>query len=562
MQPGSIAAGHATVAPSLDRGTVTNSPRRPAAGAQAAPPNFSPALQRQVSVGSGASTRPIAAEHRTTRGQVRDGIVLGLRGVLAVGASAVALGVGVAGAVLWVTGKAVTLPFVGLYRGAQWAYDKATASGAGPAPVPAAAAKARPDLRVDREVAAQERFKAAHEGMVRALAQPPDPSHLGTDNPYARVIGKLVAHGKGNGVTEAEVKEWVVAGENIARALQAQRPGEPPRLQTATGPVDLRSCVYTVRALAWYVAAQTARQDVAREDAGGKAATISDLTKSGACVMKDPGNRIYDFLRSAPSCAPRMSTHFADRQDGGRMHWVGGLIPTFTKKEQHGIEDYCSKMPGAGGTLLFEKLRPSGDSPEPELFMKFESAGCPPFFGDAEPHHTLTDRVLQLWYAGQRNLRHTFNFHASTKAETDRTLPAAAGEGLQEIPRQEHVHKGYLAPVRDGYKAVLAAAKDLDLLPYKDPGVRYSRDQLVSGMKKQGLPFVKDVVEKMSFEASAMTDRTPQVEVLVAQLAALERSIADMEADLGAVSNAYGIQRRGAETHLSLSRDWNAPKAI
>ncbi len=556
MQPGSIAAGHPSVAPSFDRGTVMNSPRNTAAGAQTPAQSFSPALQRQVSVGSGASTQPIAAEHRTALGQVRDGIVLGVRGIGAVAAVGVALGVGIAGACLWVTGKILSLPLVGAYKGGQWVYGKVTSSGAAPANGPAAQAKV--PLRVDREVAAQERFKAVNEPLVQALAQRPDPSHLGNEA-YDRVIGKLVAHGQGNGVTQAEVREWVIAGENIARALQDQQPGDPPRMQTQAGPVDIKSCVYTVRALAWYVAAQAARQDVAREEAGGAAATISDLTKSGSCVMKDPGNRIYDFLRSAPSCAPRMSTHFADRQDGGRMHWVGGLIPTFTKKEQHGIEDYCSKMPGAGGTLLFEKLRPSGGSADPELFMKFESAGCPPFFGDAEPHHTLTDRLLQIWYAGKRNLRHTVNFHASTKSAPSRAQPEAVGSELKEVPRQEHVHKGYLQPVRDGYKAVLAAAKELDLLPFKGNGVRYTRDQLVSGMKKEGLPFVKEMVEKMAFEASSMTRGNAKVEALVNQLAELEKSIADAQSSLGAVSDVYGIERRGAETHLSLHRNWNAP---
>ncbi len=554
MQPGSIASGHSPVAPSLNRGTAMNSPRDTAAGAQAPAQNFSPALQRQVSVGSGAATQAIAAERRSVLGQVGQGVVLGVRCVVGLGAALLALGVGVTGAALWVGGKLISLPFVGIYRGAQWAYGKVASPSAEPAQ--GSVAKAGPPLRVDREVAAQERFKAANPAMVQALATQPDPSHLGNEA-YPRVIEKLVAHGKGNGVTEAEVKEWVVAGENIARALQAQQPGERLCMKTQSGPVEIKPCVYTVRALAWYVAAQTARQDVAREDAGGAAATISDLTKSGSCVMKDPGNKIYDFLRSAPSCAPRVSTHFADRQDGGKMHLVGGLIPAFTKKEQHGIEDYCSKMPGPGGTLLFEKLRPSGDSPQPELFMKFESAGCPPFFGDAEPHHTRTDRVLQLWYAGKRNLRHTINFHHSTKAAKTNASSAATGSGLQEVQRQEHVHKGYLAPVFEGYKKVLDDAKALDVLPMKGNGARYTRGQLMSGLNEQGLPFVKEIVEKMAFETSSMTRGDPRMDALVDQVVALEQSIASMEAQLGAVSKVHGIERRGAETHLNLHYDWN-----
>lgn len=560
MQPGSINGGHSPVAPSLQRGTAMNSPRTSAAAAQAAAQNFSPALQRQVAVGSGASTQSIAAEHRTVRGQVLRAVELGGLGLWAFGASVVALGVGigvgVAGACLWVGGKVVSAPFVALYRAGQWVHDKATASGAAPGQAPAAASKAKPELRVDREVAAQERFKAANRAMVDALASQPDPSHLG-NQAYPRVIEKLVAHGEGNGVTEAEVREWVTAGENIARALQAQQPGEPLCMKMESGPVEIKPCLYTVRALAWYVAAQTARQDVAREDAGGQAATISDLTKSGSCVMKDPGNRIYKFLRSAPSCAPRMSTHFADRQQGGKMHLVGGFIPAISKEAQHGIEDYCSKMPGAGGTLLFEKLRPSGNSAHPELFMKFELAGCPPFFGDAEPHHTRTDRVLQLWYAGKRNLRHTINFHHSTKAAKTSASSAASGSGLQEVQRQEHVYKGYLEPVRDSFVKVLDAAKALDVLPMKGNGVRYTRDKLMSGMRKQGLPFVKEIVEKMAFEASSMTRGDARVDDLLNQVVALERSIADMEARLGAVSSVHGIERRGAETHLNLHYDWN-----
>jgi hypothetical protein len=79
----------------------------------------------------------------------------------------------------------------------------------------------------------------------------------------------------------------------------------------------------------------------------------------------------------------------------------------------------------------------------------------------------------------------------------------------------------------------------------------------MSGLNEQGLPFVKEIVEKMAFETSSMTRGDPRMDALVDQVVALEQSIASMEAQLGAVSKVHGIERRGAETHLNLHYDWN-----
>lgn len=529
--------------PPLQRELGFNSPRNAVSSASSSQGGYTADGQGAVSVGSGDRTRAIAAEHRSTLGQIGSaalGVGKGVgRGVLAVAAVGVALGaavgVGLPVAVLW-----------GLKQGAQWLVDKAT----GPASAKDAAARGKANMRVEREVAAEVRFKQANQTLVDALQSLPGPSHLGSGTDYSRVVEKLVAHGADNGVTQAEIREWVTAGESVARALHAQPPGGKPVVRNSQGvEVEIKPCVYTVRALAWYVAAQTARQDVARENTG-VGGGVNDLAKSGACVMKDPGNKVYDFLRSAPTCAPRMSTHFANRQDGGEKHFIGGLIPTFIKKEQHGIEDYCSKMPGPGGTLLFEKLRPSGGSGAPELFMKFESAGCPPYFCASEPHHTMGDRLLQVWHAGKRNLRHAFNFHESTKT--------GASTGIQ---RQEHVYKGFLEDVAKDYKALVTAAALLDLLPIKRAGVRYTRDEMVSGMKKQGLPFLKEMVQKMELEAAETSRRRPAYDELSLQAGNLRMVIESAEMALDAVSHVHGIERRGAEAHLSLNYDWHHHQA-
>lgn len=496
---------------------------------------------------------------------------------LALGLGAAALGLATAAAAVGVAGYVVASPVL-LGRWAVRKYlgqEKKVGAPAERAAAPTdagkpdhAAGRAKTNMRVQREVDAEARFRVANKRMIETLGTVPDPSRLGEPEAWDRVIKKLGVHGRGNGVTEDELREWVAAGERITRALEHQQPGAKLEIPDAAGgTVEIKPCVYTARALAWFVAAQTARQDVERENLGNVGG-ISDLTMSGSSVMKDPGNRIYNFLMAAPTCAPRMSTHFADRQDGGRMHWIGWWIPAFTKKEQHGIEDYCSKMPGPGGTLLFEKLRPSGQSGDPELFVKFESAGCPPYFFAHEPHHTWTDRILQLKHAFARNKHHAHSFEKSTKAEPAEVAPqntvtppdGAGSPGLVEVAHQEHVYKGYLKKIADTFRNVIAESARLDRLPLKRSDSPYSEKELMSGLKKRGLPFVKSILGQMQEQLEFRPQEDDEADKLSKEVNALLNTIKEAEAILGAVSHRHGIERRGAETHLSLYYDWNHPE--
>lgn len=383
-----------------------------------------------------------------------------------------------------------------------------------------------------REAKAEQRYVRSNQDLVNALRKPQGESIANNQE----VMDRLHAHAQltGKSLTSQELHDMVVTGENIARGLQdpATASGKPPLELIIHGKqVEVPSNTYTARALAWYMMASAASQDVLRNVLGDT--STSDMTTSGSYVMKDPGHRIYDFLNGAPTSAGRMSTHFEERVGHDNEHYVLGFVPTFgSKLAQRGIEDYQSRMPGQGGTMLFDKLQPDG-SGTPELFVKFESAGCPPYFS-SESHHGFGDKFLRFFASLDRNIHHVINFNHSQKA--------GATKGLTDIVRQEHMYKGTLAPTFDAVKSLFDTAINSGIA---------SRDEasgIAKSMKKFGVSAGLTVARHISAEAKAQKN-----EMLYAKALSVESLILDEMSRLGLASDHHGIARRGAEVHITLN---------
>lgn len=376
-------------------------------------------------------------------------------------------------------------------------------------------------------------FQLANPALA-SLRQPMAGSIL--NNPT--VESRLLAHAQAMGtpMTAQQIREHVATGERLAQALSdpnLQQPpgGSPITVQVNGQGVQVSSSVHTTRALGWYMAAAAAQQDANRElsqdhaTIGGQ--KVSDMTSSGSLVMKDPGNRIYKFLSAAPTADSRMSTHFGERVDHSEKHKIAGFIPS-GKPAQRGIEDYRNMLPGQGGTMLFDKLAARDGTQD--LFVKFESVGCPPYFR-TESHQGMGQGIARFFSALDRNIGHATNFLSSKfQGKTD------------EMRRQEHVYKGTLKndvakPFADLVKNAVQAGVIDD-----------SSKAVGKSVHKFGLPFLREALNQI--EAAANHHQNAQI---LAEVATVRQSMLAAAAKLGGQSDMHGIERRGAETHISLN---------
>lgn len=379
------------------------------------------------------------------------------------------------------------------------------------------------------EPRAEAQFKAANDPMIRDLATPMQNGVLSKEG----VMAKLVTHAGNTGrpVSQQEIQDMVNTGERIAKALREEPGGgHLPLMVTVNGQQHQVSAnTYMARCVGWYMMAQAASQDVDRAALHGDTRT-SDMATSGSFAMKDPGNRMYNFLNSAPTAAPRMSTHFEERVDHTHKHKIVGLIPT-SKPEQRGIEDYQSKMPGQGGTMLFDKLKPGETDGVPELFVKFESVGCPPYF-KSEPHMGVGQKIARFFGALDRNIGHATNFLKSLGNH---------GGGANVVSRQEHVYKGVLKnTVNAGFKTLVDNAIASGVIDANAKAVGKS-------VHKFGLPYVQDAIATIQQSARALGNQQ-----IAQECNDMIDTINREGVKLGFVSDQHEIVRRGAEAHISI----------
>lgn len=401
------------------------------------------------------------------------------------------------------------------------------------------------------EPRADRRFEVANQQMLTQLRNPIE----GSITKDAAAMARLEKHAENMGtpMSKEELRNLVAVGERLSQGLAALTPaaprpdangmvdvslsdpatplppgGSPLTLSIDGKPVQVESSMHTTRALAWYMMAAAAGQDEARAQSGDKSG-VSDMVSSGAFRMKDPGNNIHSFLSAAPTAASRMSTHFAEVVDHGDKHKALGFIPT-GKPAQRGIEDYRNQLPGAGGTMLFDKLKSSDGSQD--LFVKFESVGCPPFF-KTEPHQGAGQGIARFFSALDRNLGHATDFIGSK-------FEGGTGEGV--VKRQEHVYKGALKEsVAKPFAKLLDSAVQAGVVDASAKAVSKS-------VHKFGMPFVTAALDKMETHA-----RTLGNERMLSEIASTRAEIQTATGNLGAQSDRHGVDRRGAEVHISMT---------
>lgn len=408
-------------------------------------------------------------------------------------------------------------------------------------------------------------------------------SRFGRDlEPVMALVGQH-ARQTGKNLSPAELRRLVLVGEAVAVRLQSA-PDEAAYQGRLSLEGRAMATPYTAKALAWYMMARAAHQDL-RRDAGIAAcdqriresireaetaatpeakdaaeqrvialgaqkralASAKDQTTQGAFIMKDPDNRIYRFLGAVPTCAARMSTHMGGRSATQANHRIMGLFE-YASPEQKGIEDYQSTLPGPGGTLLFDRLRPD-EHGTAELYVKFESAGCPPLLR-SNLQESLGDRAVRFFAAIRRNFEHCVNFSKTRRVKMG---------GVDPSERHEHAYKGALKKrVGDPFKKLVSRAIRLGVLGG-------SGQALADHMQEYGLHFVKDAVAQMDMKAQELAASRPELQASMDEIIRQCREIQVAIVEETQRLNTFGprdIESHGAEVHIDLSPPMPAAAAV
>jgi hypothetical protein len=329
-------------------------------------------------------------------------------------------------------------------------------------------------------------------------------------------------------ISAAEMNMYVALGEKIVDAVKAGD-GKPPIMVTGpSGDVHaLESNLDTTRAISWFLQAK------AMSDNASAGRPVTEL-RSGSMVVADPGNKLHTFLSSADNAYGRCSTHFQERSanvDGGALgglkaFWNGGwsagmAYATGGQPLQRGIEDFSSKLPSGGGTLLFDKLSDGKASGAGELFMKWEDVGVPNSFGFSGTHADKADgwgdKILGRGFAFTRGLGHSLHFAANAD-------PGAAYRG-------EKMAKGEAKNIFNAFVAAVDGAG----LP------KTEAEALKKDVGKHGAAFMKDKLAELIGDGQ-----------LHGRDGALQAVSQRLDAFMTAMGADLGIARKGAEVHVTI----------
>lgn len=381
----------------------------------------------------------------------------------------------------------------------------------------------------------------AHSQAVKRMLWPDSEGRPGFLGQARQLLGKL--EGDPDRVRQPlprdEIAKLVAAGERIALAIRnasAEQDLWPLSVKTDDGQtVDVFGDMFTTRALSWYMMSMSAMQDLTLSR-HKLADTPSAMVIEGSFIMKDPGNRIYNFLLKSDGSNWRYSSHVNERS--------AAEVGMLGKPIQYGIEDFDCMLPGLGGAMLIDKLK--GE----ELFVKFEHAGCPNILPRGNP--TWTDAAWKVWYeslpAVVRTARHSMSFLSTRFAHGDDR------EGV----RQEHVHKGLLHdPIHGPLKKLVDDFKHAGILG--EGGSAKEFDALLQDIPKRGFPAVMNALAVLEEKAGAqqsgdlrkaVADLKSAVDGQIERLGRYSRLYAQ---EKGAkAGHVYDIQRRGAEVHISM----------
>lgn len=388
-------------------------------------------------------------------------------------------------------------------------------------------------------VGADKQHQADRAETRRLLGQVPDDSVLNTRTPSGKSVEQVlddfrVSH-LGGRISQQDMRQYVAMGERIVKALNnAPAHPIPHRLDIdyeaddgSTQTMRIKPNLETTRAISWYLQAK------ALVDNAGTGQDI--LLKEGAMIAKDPGNKLYNFLRSSENAYGRVSSHMQERSDSVDKGPVAGLKALFKggfsamlgaglkgQPLQYGIEDFDSRMPSKGGTLLFDKLKSSTSGGAPEIYLKWEAVGMPTTFNFMATHDndSLGDAMLNRAFAIGRCLKHTINFVQDANPATY---------------RGEKMDKGDARLLLNDFKTLV---QDLNI----DQG---AKDALVKSVGKFGAAHMASVLGQLleTEEVQGEPDKQEDISELLDRLNAF----------MGQMGSDLGIARKGNEVHVSLS---------
>ena len=247
-----------------------------------------------------------------------------------------------------------------------------------------------------------------------------------------KVISTLLTHAEKHHspLNVRQIEASVARGE---RLLQAITQTTPSIAKSGEINVAIDNQLYPVKSnlqttidITWAIYAMLAEQEL--DKSNQEPAKTSSLLDQGTIVMKDPGYKIGNFLRAAPTCYGRISSHYNEWAKDNQKKIFGHAV-------QRGIESYDKCFPGKGGSLLFSNIVPTlgAQDKTEELFLKIERRGMPiKLFSTSEKTEGKIKRLINFFRAIACCFLHTISFIKTRRSQ--KTTIAV-------ISRKEHVHK-------------------------------------------------------------------------------------------------------------------------
>jgi hypothetical protein len=337
-------------------------------------------------------------------------------------------------------------------------------------------------------------------------------------------------------ISKDEMLRYIATGERLMAAINNSPDGRPPLSVTApklgvqgeTETFQIHPGIDSARAISWYLQAK------ALADNAGTGQDI--LLKEGAMVAKDPGNKLFNFLNSSENSYGRVSSHMQERSSSVETGFFGGLKGLFKggvtslfgvgfsgQPLQRGIEDFGSKMPSKGGTLLFDKLNSSTDGGQPEIYLKWEAVGMPTTFNPAATHDndSLGNALLDRAFAFGRCIKHSINFIKDANPATY---------------RGEKMEKGKAKEVSESFGEMIQG------LPFLSDR---TKDNLIKSVNKFGAAEMLKVLDKLR--------DLPEVQSDPIHAKAVRDVRGELLTFMGEMGTDMGIARKGGEVHVKLS---------
>lgn len=347
------------------------------------------------------------------------------------------------------------------------------------------------------------------------------------------------ARGKlGSQVSKEDIVKYVAMGERVVHALSNAPEGsrrDRAELKDIHGQtVGVRANLEVTRAISWYLQAKALVDNTGHGDGA--------FLKSGAMIAKDPGNKLFDFLASSNNTYGRVSTHMKERSEsrpqGADLNvlntaWKGGFDGMVFaglggQPLQYGIEDYENRFPSKGGSLLFDKLKPSGGANDevPELYLKWEEVGTPFAFGGGanSASNSLADNMWNQKDAISRFYQHTRSAHEDASPEGYR------GEKLTKGPAKEWF---------DRFQTEVNALFGID---------QKTKDKMLKHVESYGASEMNKALDLLIDAGNRGTG-----EVLGNEKKRLENLKSDFGTWLNSMGPDMGIARKGQEVHVKLT---------